>query len=639
MLNVMRKHAYSWGIRIVLGLIVVVFAFWGVGSGFFNQVHPVATVDGDKILADEVQQQADVMRRTYQNVYGPQANELLKHINLREQALEQVINQRLVAQEAKRLGLQVSNTDLRRTIAAERAFQFGGQFDMQTYEAVLAENGMTPPEFESLRRTELTMKLLRDMVTQAVLLSDVQARQAYDQRNEKIILAYLEVPSADFITQIHTTDAQVQKFYQDNGEMFREPERVKVDYILYDPIKLGEKVVFTDKEIADFYKQKLNTLFSYPERVRAQHILIAIAPGAPAQAREKAKAKADSILKQLDRGADFSKLAAQYSDDPGSRDHGGDLGFFERGQMIKPFEDAAFSLKPGQVSAVVGTRFGYHIIKVNEVKPAHTDTLAEAKPRIVESLRARAGQKAAIAAQREDLAAALGGAKLKDLAAKHGLEVATTPMFANGQQIPNIERNPDFTSAAFKLGKGEVAAVNGRDSGLFLIQLVDRDPAHIPPLKKIEDSVRDALVRREAEDQARIRAESLIKQIKNAADFNKVAETSHITIHKTDPFDRSSNTVPTIGDFPEVTQAVGDIAPVPGVIPRLMVQSGNYYIIELLSRQFPTTDQWTKAAPSFKNELLESMRDQAWENFIDGLKRTAQISIDPNALGNTPAES
>ncbi len=107
----------------------------------------------------------------------------------------------------------MSNTDLRRTIAAERAFQFGGQFDMQTYEAVLAENGMTPPEFESLRRTELTMKLLRDMVTQAVLVSDAQARQAYDQRNEKIVLAYLEVPSADFITQIHPTDAQVQKFY------------------------------------------------------------------------------------------------------------------------------------------------------------------------------------------------------------------------------------------------------------------------------------------------------------------------------------------------------------------------------------------------------------------------------------------
>ena len=198
MLNAMRKHAYSWGIRIILGLIVVVFAFWGVGSGFFNQVHPVATVDGNKILADEVQRQAEVMRRSFQNMYGPQAIELLKHINIREQALEQIINQRLVDREANRLGLRVSNEDLRSTIAAERAFQVGGQFDVQTYEAVLGENNLTPAEFESLRRTELTMKLLHDMVSQAVVLSDAQMRQAYDQRNEQIAVAYLEVPSADF---------------------------------------------------------------------------------------------------------------------------------------------------------------------------------------------------------------------------------------------------------------------------------------------------------------------------------------------------------------------------------------------------------------------------------------------------------
>ena len=408
MLNAMRKHAYSWGIRIILGLIVVVFAFWGVGSGFFNQVHPVATVDGNKILADEVQRQADVMRRSFQNMYGPQAVELLKHINIREQALEQIINQRLVDREANRLGLRVSNEDLRRTIADERAFQVGGQFDVQTYEAVLGENNLTPAEFESLRRIELTMKLLRDMVTQAVVLSDAQARQAYDQRNEQIAVGYIQVASADFTGQIHPTEQQVEKFYHANGDMFREPERVKVDYILYDPIKLGDNIVPTDKEIAAFYKEKLNTLFSYPERVRAQHILIAVTPDASAKSRQEAKAKAEKVLEQLKKGGDFAKLAAEYSDDPGSRDHGGDLGFFERGQMIKPFEDAAFSLKPGQLSGVVETRFGYHIIKVNEVKPAHTDTLAQAKPRIVESLRARAGQKAAVAAQREDLGGRFG---------------------------------------------------------------------------------------------------------------------------------------------------------------------------------------------------------------------------------------
>lgn len=640
MLNAMRKHAYSWGIRIVLGLITVVFVFWGIGTGLFSQVKPVATVDGQKILADDVQRQADLMRRSFQNMYGPQAAEVLKHMNLQQQALDQIIDERLGLLEARHLGLRVSNDDLRRKIAAERAFQVGGQFDVQTYEAVLGQNDMTPAQFEELTRSELTMKLLRDMVAQAVVLSDAQARQAYDQRNERVAVAYIEVPSTDFIGEIHPTQQQIEKFYKDNGEMFREPERVKVDYILYDPIRLGEKLNPTDKEIADFYKRNLKTLFSYPQRVRARHILVAVAPDAPGKARQAAKAKAEQILAQLKKGADFAKLAAQDSDDPGTRDRGGDLGFFERGQMIKPFEEAAFKLKPGQLSDVVATRFGDHIIRVDEVKPAHTDTLEQARPRAIELIRARAGKRTAIDYQRADLAAALNGAKLQDLAAKHGLEVATTPMFAAGEPIPKIDNNPEFASTAFKLGKGEVAAVNSRTgTGLFLIQLVDRSPAHIPPLKVIADKVRDELVRRETETKARDRADALMKQIKSAADFNKVAEINHLTVHKTEPFDRSSNTVPTIGDFPEVTQAVGAITPVPGVIPRVMVQGGNFYIVQLLSRQPPSAEEWNKAKESFKNELMESMRSQAWDNFMAGLKRNAAISIDASALGAAPTES
>jgi peptidyl-prolyl cis-trans isomerase D len=316
MLSAMRKHAYSWLIRIVLGLVTVVFVFWGVGAGLFSQVKPVATVDGQKILTDEVQRQADMMRRSFQNMYGPQATELLKHMNLQEQAMDQIINQRLGQREARHLGLRVSDEDLRAAIAEQRAFQVDGRFDVQTYEAVLGENDMTPPQYEEMTRTQLTMKLLRDMVSQAVVLSDAQARQVYDQRNQRVAVAYIEVPSTDFISEIHPTPQQIEKFYQENGAMFREPERVKVDYILYDPIKMGEKVNPSDKEIADFYKRNLKTLFSYPQRVRARHILISATPDAAEKTRQQARAKAEQILAQLKKGADFAKLAAQDSDDP-----------------------------------------------------------------------------------------------------------------------------------------------------------------------------------------------------------------------------------------------------------------------------------------------------------------------------------
>jgi peptidyl-prolyl cis-trans isomerase D len=635
MLNAMRKHAYSWGIRILLFLIVGVFAFWGVGTGLFNTVKPVATVDGQKILADEVARRADLMRRQFQNMYGPQAVELLKHLNVQEQALEAIVNDRLGLAEARRLGLRVSNEDLRKAIESQRVFQVGGVFDVQTYQALLDQNNLTPSDFEELTRTQLTTSLLRNMVAQAVVLSDAQARQIYDQRNERVAVAYVEVPSTEFIPQIHPTQQQLDAFYKENGEMFREPERIMVNYILYDPMTLGEKINPTDKEIADFYNRNLKTLFTYPERVRARHILIAVSPDAPKTKRDEARAKAEQVLAQLNKGADFTKLAAQNSDDPGTRDRGGDLGFFERGQMIKPFEDAAFSLKPGQLSAVVATRYGFHIIKVDEVKPAHTDTLAQARLRVIDLIREHAGKTAAIDAQRADLTAALDGAKLKDLAAKHGLQMVTTPMFAQGEAIPGLERNPEFVSAAFKLGKGEVTAVSSPDNPLFLIQLVDRAPSHIPPLGKITDRVRDELVRRDAETKARDRANDLMKQIKNAADFNKVAEINRLTVHKTDPFDRSSNTVPTIGDFPEVAQAAGSVSPIPGVIPRVMVQGGNYYIVEVISRQPPSAQEFSKAAADFKTQQLESMRTEAWDNFLAGLKRNAAISIDTSALGES----
>ena len=639
MLNAMRKHAYSWGIRILLGLIVVVFMFWGIGSGFFNQVHPVASVDGQKILADEVDRQAENMRRSFQNMYGQQAADLLKHINLRQQAVEQIIDNRLIAREAERLGLQVSNDDLRRAIAANRAFQFDGQFDMPTYEAVLRENGLDPPEFEAMERTELTGKMLQNMVGQAVALSEAQARQEYNQRNEQLALAYIEVPSADFVARIHPTEDQVRQFYKSNGEQFREPERVKAAYIQYDPIRLGETVKPAEKDIADFYKQNLKKLFSYPDRVRARHILISASADTSAADKRKAKAQAEQVLAQLQKGADFAKLATQYSDDPGTRERGGDLGFFSRGQMIKPFEEAAFKLKPGQLTGVIETSFGYHIIKVEEVKPAHVDTLEQARPRIIELVKERAGRDAARNDLREDLDAALNGAKLKELAAKHGLEVMQTPLFAANEPIGRLGMSSDFSKTAFKLGKGEVGMVNSQGGGLFLVQVLDHQPSHIPALAEIESQVREALIRRDAESQAGARARELLKQIKHPADFDRVAAANHLTVHQTGTFDRSSSTVPTIGDFAEVTQSAGSLTQVPGVIGRVMVQGGNSYIIELVSRKPPSPGEWEKAEPHFKEELLQTMRSQAWESFLDGLKHRAQITVDSSALGGQPAES
>src|ERR1700674_5063034 len=414
MLNAFRRHAYSWMIRIVLFLIVVVFAFWGIGTGLFNQVRPLASVDGQTILPDEVDRQADRMRRSLQSMYGANAADALKGMNLRQEALQQLIEARLVQREARRIGLEVSDTDLQDKISSAKGFQLNGQFDLDTYQAVLRNNDLSPADFEHQEREVMTAELLHGMVTQGVQLSVGEAQLDFDQHNAKLALAYVAIPYSQFAAKVSPTDKEIAGYYNRNGEKFREPERVKIVLVDYEPSALAEKLNPSDKEIEDYYNKNKSTEFTHPFQVRARHILVSVPAGATGKEKAGAKAKAEGILHQVKAhpGA-FASLAAKFSDDPGTKDNGGDLGYFGRGQMVKPFEDAVFKLKPGQVT-MVESQFGYHVVEAEDSRPARVDTLAQARPETIDTLRRKTGGEIARKALKEDLAAALGGRDLKD---------------------------------------------------------------------------------------------------------------------------------------------------------------------------------------------------------------------------------
>ena len=638
MLTVMRKYAYSWAIRTILFLIFVVFAFWGIGSSdYFSQIRPVATVNGQKILSDEVNREAERLRKSLNQAYGPSAAEILRGANLRQQALQRIIENRLIAKEAQRIGLEIGEETLRRTITSNTAFQFGGQFDFPTYQDVLRSNDLLPEEFEEMSRGALLDDLLKQMVEKAVVISDDEARREYDRRNEMLYFDYLELPWERFVAEIKPTDRDLEDYYKKNGDSFREPDRIMVQFIDYDPMLLAEKVTPSDKEIEEYYKKNAKTLFSHQEQVHARHILIGVAETANDKDKAEAKARAETILAQLKKGADFTKMAAEYSADPGNKDTSGDLGFFSRGQMVKPFEDAAFKLKPGNISDVVQTQFGYHIIKVDERKPAGSDTLEQVRPKIIDALKRKAGADIARSQMREDLAAALNGAELDKIAAKRELKLVRTPFFAAGDSVAGTEHNPDVVKAAFKLEKGDVRAVSGERGDPFLVKLIDRRPSYLPELKDISDKVRNSLIRFKAEIAAREAATNVLKQIKTPADFPKVAAAEKLRIFNTGGFERASQKVPAIGEFPELTEAVGAIATMPGMIGRILEHSGNSYIFLLASRTPPGEDRWKKAAPEFKEQLLQARRTQAWSGFLDSLKDRAKITVDAKQLGEEPA--
>jgi peptidyl-prolyl cis-trans isomerase D len=629
----MRKHAYSWATRAILALLAIVFAFWGIGSGIFNQVHPVGSVNGQKILPVDIDREAEQMRQQLQNAYGANAALVLKGLNLRREALDRIIERRLVLTEAARLGLKINDEELQQVIASTPAFQVDGHFDLAAYQEVLRANNLLPNEFEERSRDDLLSQMLQQMVGQSVQVSNSEARQIFDQQNEKLSMAYIEIPYAKFAPGIHVTDQEVADYYKRNSDEFREPERAQAAFIRYDSIALAETLAPSDKEIQDYYKQTVKGEFTHPEQVSARHILIEVPEGSPDADRAAARAKAETILKQVQSGADFTKLAKQNSDDTSNKFKGGELGFFSRGQMVKPFEDAAFRLKPGE-SELVETRYGYHVIQVEQTRAAHTDTLAEARSKIVDELKRKAGSDAARRLVREDLSAALDGASLKDLANKRGLHQNDTAWFTEQDTPAGTEQDPEFAHEVLKLEKGDIRVLSGPGRDPILVKLIDKRPPYTPPLEEVRDKVVAALVRTKAEAAARDTAEKLLKQMKDAADFGKVAAANSLEVHQTGQFPRAGRSIPALGDFPEATEAAGSVAALPGLINQTMQQDGNSYIFEVLSRMAPSDEEWEKARASFKKDLLARKQQLAWQDFVDQLKRGARIAIDPNQVSD-----
>jgi peptidyl-prolyl cis-trans isomerase D len=631
MLDRFRGHQNSWATWVVGGILAFFMTFFGLSTGFFGRIHPLATVNGKQILSDQVDKQATEIRNLYQQMYGANAAEALKSMNLREQALDMLIERQLVQEEATRLGIRVSTTALQQKIATDPNFQHDGQFDFDAYQQILRDNGLLPHEYEDRVRDEMVSSALKSMIDLGIDVSSDEVRHAYNLRNEKIGLNYVEFDWTNFTAGITPTAQQLDDFYKKYRDDFVEPERVKIEFIHYVPAMMAAKFTPSEADVETYYKNHLKSTFTHPEEAHARHILVSVPAGATPAEKESARQKALDILKQAKGRADFAKLAAKYSDDPSNKFSGGDLGTFSRGQMVKPFEDAVFKMKPGDIT-LVETSFGFHVVKLDALSPAHVDTLNEAKPKIIETIRDEEGARLARNAVNEDLSAALAGASLEDLAKKRGLDVVETAEFARNEPIKGVPDAAPLIDAAFKTDVGQVRGVPASGAP-YLIKLVARVPSHVPPLKDISDKVRDAFVKSAASDKAHAEAVRVLAQVRGAENFAAVAVQDKMALKTVPPFVRSSNNIPGIGQFPEVTDEAGLVASLPVMFDHVMERSGNAYLFEVTARIDPSDQEWKNDEKQFTEEYLANRRQLAWQRFLEQLKSDARITIDSDQLG------
>jgi len=368
MLEVIRAHSKGWLAKLILTLITVPFALFGIdaylkdaGAGA-----SVAKVDGATISIQEYRNAMQSLRDRLQKE-NPKDIGALDSPEVKQSVLDRLINTRLLNAEVGNNNFKVTNEQLAQFITSLPEFQQGGKFSQEVYDKLLSQNQMTPSQFEKKMRGELLLQQVRDGVPGLAFTSKAVEDAVLNVEHQQREVSVAEIKTADFISQVNVDPSEVQAYYEKHKDKFKVPEQVKLEFVMLSANTLIPKMQTTDEEAKKFYDENASK-FQGSEQRHASHILIGAGASASPEAKAEAKKKAEQVLAEIKKNpAKFAELAKKYSQDPGSAEKGGDLGTFGRGSMVKPFEDAAFSMKPGEVSGLVKSDFGYHIIKLTEI--------------------------------------------------------------------------------------------------------------------------------------------------------------------------------------------------------------------------------------------------------------------------------
>ncbi|MFY9580653.1 MAG: peptidyl-prolyl cis-trans isomerase, partial [Gaiellaceae bacterium] len=559
----------------------------------------------------------------YRSAYGANLNDqLLKQLGIEQQILQQMVDERAALAEADRLGITVSDEEVRQRILAMPAFQENGGFiGEQRYQQLLRMQRppMMPSEFETNVRRGLTVEKLRASLTDWLSVPDKELEQTYRRRNDKIKLAVVTFNADSFRSQATASDADVASYFEGHKDDFKVPEKRKIRYLLLDIEAMRAKVVVPAADIEKAYNSSIEQ-YTTPEQVRASHILLKTEGKTDADV----KAKAEGILKQAKAGADFAELAKKNSEDEQNAKNGGDLDYFGRGRMVPEFDEAVFAMQPGQISDLVKTQYGYHIIKLVDKKTAATRPLAEVRQQLSDQLAYERAQ-----SQAADLASKLEKqvskpSDLDKVAKAEGLAVQESGFFAREEPILGLGPSPEVASKAFDMKPADVAGPLRASRGFVFETLVAKQNPYVPKLDEVKERVRDEVIKQKARELSTQKAAELAAKLKAAPDFEKAAKAAGFEAKTTDLIARDTP-IPDLGAAPAVEDAAFKL-PVGGVSNAIATDNGTA-VVKVLEKKEVTADEWSTAKDRFREEQLAERRNRFFSAYMVKAKQKMKIDV------------
>ncbi len=627
-------------LKIILGALLVIICAsmaitlipGGIGSSLGIGAPPagvVATVGDQTVTVPEVQKTARDMVHQQFPKGGPQASMLLPYFA--SQAAERLIDQKVLVDEAHRMGLRVTDEELRDDLQhgqlGATLFPNGNFIGQEAYENLLQEHDLTIPQFEADIKDDILTRKLRALVASSAFVSDAEVRDEFDRRNTKVKFDYAVITQADILKELHPTDEELKAYYERNKATYNNtiPEKRQVKYVVIDNAKLAANTTVTDQDLQSYYDQHREE-FRVPEQVKVAHILIKTPLPAPGQKEDEkavadARAKAEDVLKQVKADGDFAKLAEKYSDDPGSAKSGGELGWIGRGRTVPEFEKAAFSLPKGQTSDLVKSSYGFHIIRVEDKQEAHLKTLAEVKSEIEEKVkREKAAHATEVAANTMLSKARADG--LDAAVAATGRTAVTTDFFGKTDNLPGLGASPQFMDAVFNESAKAPPDVVQVPQGYVVFQLLSIKPPATPTFEEIRAKVEAQFKNERASFLLQQKTQELSDRAKAEHDLKKAAKDLGATV-KTSDLVAPDGQVPDIGSM---SSASAIFSLKPGEISGPITAGGNGIVAQLLDKQAPTDQEFAAKKDEIRQQLIENKQNDLFGLFVTNLRKEMENS-------------
>jgi peptidyl-prolyl cis-trans isomerase D len=621
----MRENASGWIVKILFGIIIVVFVFAFGMSGMETGQDPILATVNDQIITraefeDAFQRAAEGLRNANPNVTTAQ----LQDPQFKQIVLGELVNSRLLLTEADRLGISASDEEVFAAITRQSFFwNQAGAFDRNIYLAALRSIRMTPAQFEANFKNEMIANKVKDMVRKTAAATPEQARQLYDWVGEELRLDYILSDPAQFMDKVAANETEVNEFYTKNEQRFMVPEQIRLRYLSFTPQDLAARQDVSEAEVEAYYKANSADM-KQEEQVKASHILVLAKDSDPEEVQQAAKKKIDAVYAKAKSGANFAALAREYSEGP-SAPGGGDLGWFGRGDMVPEFEEAAFSTPKGQVSEPVKSQFGWHIIYVEDRKEAKELPLDEVRQKITQTIAEEKASEKVSDLLDQAMDRLVSGMKLDAVADELGLLAVTSRPVPEKYLSQAFGLTDEAAKVVMSIPVGEAHNTPlAIDGGYMLVEKVEDIPAAPMPIDQVRDSIINAIKQQKAAEMAMKEAQDILARLTGPDAADEAARLKD-RIKTSEPFDRQGN-VPELGQNPALATAA--FASTDGAWLAQPFRMGAGIVVARVNEVIPASEEtWAEQKDAWIDQASQNYQQEVLTAFMTGLRENAEIEI------------